>query len=76
MPVALLAPLFDLTPREAEVARLLAQGLTVAEAGARLAITFHTARVHQRRIYDKMGVHSQAELVRTIRALTPLGVEP
>ncbi len=76
VPVALLAPLFDLTPREAEVACLLGQGLGVTEAASRLAIAFHTARVHQRRIYDKMGVHSQAELVRTLRALSPLGAEP
>ena len=77
VPAALLGPLFDLTPREAEVARLLGRGLAIAEAASSLGIAFHTARVHQRRIYDKMGIHSQAELTRLFRTITPpFGVEP
>lgn len=77
VPAALLGPLFELTPRETEVAGLLASGCAVSETASRLGIAFHTARVHQRRIYDKMGVHSQAELVRVFRSISPpFGAEP
>jgi DNA-binding CsgD family transcriptional regulator len=50
-----------LTPREAEVADLLARGLSNAAVARRLDISPHTARHHTQRVLAKLGVHSRAE---------------
>ena len=52
---------YDLTPRETEVADLLAQGRSNAGIAAALSISTHTARHHTQRILTKLGVHSRAE---------------
>jgi HD-GYP domain-containing protein (c-di-GMP phosphodiesterase class II) len=49
-----------LTPREVEVLRLLALGLTHAEIAERLVISRKTARNHVEHIYQKIGVSSRA----------------
>lgn len=49
-----------LTPREVEVLRLLALGLTHAEIAERLVISRKTARNHVEHIYVKIGVSSRA----------------
>ena len=50
-----------LTPRETEVLRLIADGLTNREIGARLFITEKTASVHVSRILSKVGARSRVE---------------
>lgn len=50
-----------LTTREQEVLALLAQGFLYKEISARLGISFHTFRNHQRAIYEKLHVHSRTE---------------
>ncbi len=55
--------LFSLTPAEAAVASLLAEGLSVEESAAALGISVHTARAHLRAIFSKTGVSRQTELV-------------
>jgi DNA-binding CsgD family transcriptional regulator len=52
---------FDLTPREREVAALVAQGLTNRQIGATLFITEGTARLHVKHILHKLGVASRAQ---------------
>lgn len=56
----------ELPRREAELALLLAQGLTIAEAGSRMGLTIETARNYSKRIYAKLGVRGKAELVRLV----------
>ncbi len=51
-----------LTPREAEVVRLLADGKTNAQIAYRLSIGVETVRTHARSIYRKLGVGSRREL--------------
>ena len=51
-----------LTPREHEVAVLLARGLTNRELAAQLVITEKTAKNHVQRVLEKLGVHSRAQL--------------
>lgn len=53
----------DLTEREREVYRLAVEGLRKEEIGKRLYISAGTARTHLQRVYRKLGVHSQAELI-------------
>lgn len=51
-----------LTPRELEVAKLVALGLTNAEIGGRLGISAGTARVHIERILSKLGLTSRVQI--------------
>lgn len=57
---------FDLTPRESEVARLLATGLAIKQVAGRLGVSYHTARHHAERIYSKLGVHGRVEVARLV----------
>ena len=52
-----------LTPREAQIAELVAQGLTSTEIGAALWITENTVKQALKRIYRKLKVSSRAEMV-------------
>jgi len=47
---------------ESRVARLAAEGYTVLNMAARLAMSEATVRTHLRRVYAKLGVHGRAEL--------------
>ncbi|HEX3274900.1 MAG TPA: helix-turn-helix transcriptional regulator [Gemmatimonadales bacterium] len=52
---------YGMTPREVEVAELLALGLSNVGVAGRLRISPHTARHHTQRVLAKLGVHSRAE---------------
>jgi DNA-binding CsgD family transcriptional regulator len=52
-----------LTQREAQIAELVAQGLTSAEIGAALWITENTVKQALKRMYRKLKVSSRAEMV-------------
>lgn len=51
-----------LTPRQREVAALVAAGLTNREIAARLVITERSAESHVERIRDRMGFRSRAQI--------------
>ena len=53
-----------LTPRELEVLRLVAQGLTNAQVGEQLVISPRTVDAHLRSIYGKLNVTSRAAATR------------
>ncbi len=53
-----------LSRREAEVLRLLAQGHTNQEAADRLGLSIKTIETHRKRLSDKLGLKSRAELFR------------
>jgi two-component system response regulator NreC len=53
-----------LSRREADVLRLLARGHTNQEAADRLALSVKTIETHRRRLSDKLGLKSRAELFR------------
>jgi DNA-binding CsgD family transcriptional regulator len=52
----------ELTPREREVAALLADGLSNGELGSRLFISPRTASVHVSNILAKLGMTSRTEI--------------
>lgn len=52
-----------LTPREQQVAQLLADGLTNKEIGRRLDVTEHTVKFHINGILRKLGVSTRTEAV-------------
>jgi len=53
-----------LSPREGEVLRLLAQGHSYREAAAQLGVSVKTIETHRKRLADKLGLRSRAELFR------------
>jgi non-specific serine/threonine protein kinase len=58
---------YDLSERELEVLRLLAGGLTYAQIGERLTLSYHTVHAHLRSIYAKLGVTSRSQATRFAR---------
>jgi DNA-binding NarL/FixJ family response regulator len=52
-----------LTPREAEVLGLLAEGLANKQIGAELGISDHTVKFHVASIYAKLGAGNRIEAV-------------
>jgi DNA-binding CsgD family transcriptional regulator len=56
----------NLTPAEARIATMAAQGQRVSDIAQRLDISVHTARTHLKHIFDKTGVKRQAELVHVL----------
>ena len=61
-------PIELLTPRELEIALLVAAGYDTKTLARRLRISFHTVRVHIGRIYTKLGLHKQTELASRMTA--------
>jgi DNA-binding CsgD family transcriptional regulator len=55
-----------LTPREREVADLVAEGLTDGEIAERLCISRHTVNQHVKRTYQKLDVHNRVGLARVV----------
>lgn len=58
----------DLTPRQGEVLRLLADGLPAAAIAEELYLSKDTIKTHTKAIYAKAGVHSRQELLAALYA--------
>jgi DNA-binding CsgD family transcriptional regulator len=70
-------PLLDpLTPRESEVARLLALGLSNDEIARAMFISTNTAKTHLKRIYGKLDVQTRTEAVARCIELGLLEIPP
>ncbi len=54
----------ELSPRETEVLRLIAQGFSNKEIAAQLGITVKTVETHRARSMEKLGLQSRAAIVR------------
>ncbi len=53
----------EITPREIEVLRMLAEGLVNKDIAARLGISEHTVKFHISSILDKLGASTRTEAV-------------
>jgi DNA-binding CsgD family transcriptional regulator len=73
-----LAALFGLTAMEARLWADLATGATLADIAVRRRVSVNTLRVQLARLFNKVGVHRQADLVRRAMELrqTPGGEGP
>ncbi|MGH7325575.1 MAG: response regulator [Candidatus Rokuibacteriota bacterium] len=62
---ALPATAYDsLTGRQREILQLVAEGHSNLAISERLGISVRTAEVHRARVLERLGVHSQADLIR------------
>jgi LuxR family maltose regulon positive regulatory protein len=59
----------DLSPREVEVLRLVAEGLSNKEIALQLCISLRTVKYHTNSIYTKLNVSSRTQAVGQARAL-------
>lgn len=64
-----------LSPRELQIARLVARGATNRTIASALEISAWTVSTHLRRIFAKLGVSSRAEMVATLLGQS-WGVDP
>lgn len=58
-----------LTEREAQIMRLLEEGLSNQQIASRLNVTVHTVKNHARSLFSKLAVSSRAEAVAAHRAM-------
>jgi len=58
-----------LSPRELQILKLIAQGLSNREIGERLFLALDTIKGHNRKIFDKLQVQSRTEAIARARAL-------
>ncbi len=62
----------NLSKREDEVMKLLVTGLTLKSIAGELGISVQTASKHRIRLFEKLDVHNEVELVKLLMRIDPL----
>jgi DNA-binding NarL/FixJ family response regulator len=57
------APTVQLTPRETDVLKLLAVGMSVSEVSQQLFVSASTTKTHMARLYEKLGATNRTQAV-------------
>jgi DNA-binding CsgD family transcriptional regulator len=66
-PAAVADWLAGLSPRQRQVAALVARGCSDKEIAERLAISYATVRTHVQRVYFKLGINGRVALTRILQ---------
>lgn len=66
------APIQSMSPREREVASLLARGARNSVIASTLGISPHTVRRHTERVLAKLGVENRAEVAAKLHGIPPV----
>jgi len=69
---SLVMSVLGLTPVEAEIAVMLAEGWTARQIAGKTGRAYSTVRTHLKHVFDKLGVSRQYELARQVSALSIL----
>jgi DNA-binding CsgD family transcriptional regulator len=69
LPLEGIQALYDLRPAEVRVLELIAAGSSGRGVAEALGISQNTAKTHTLRLFDKLGIHTRAELVRFAREM-------
>ena len=64
--VELVQAIYGLSTSQTEIVHKITQGLDLETAAEALGITKNTARTHLKRVYEKVGINSQIDLIRLI----------
>jgi DNA-binding CsgD family transcriptional regulator len=59
---------FGLTPRQTQVARMLAQRYSSKEIARQLGVTVHTARRHSEAVLQRLGIHRRSDVAAALAA--------
>ena len=70
------APEAELTPREAEVLQLIAEGFANKQMAAELGISVKTIEKHRQHVMKKLGIHEIAGLTRYAAEKGMIQLEP
>jgi DNA-binding CsgD family transcriptional regulator len=73
---ACLLAAYRFTRAEMRLVEQLLAGHTPAEAAQELGVTIHTVRTYLKRLYQKVGVKSQATLIRRLYQVSTAGSPP
>jgi ATP/maltotriose-dependent transcriptional regulator MalT len=62
-----------ITPRELDILRLIAEGLSTREMAERLFVSENTVKTHCSRLFDKLGVNRRTKAVQVAKSLGLIG---
>jgi len=71
LPLEAIRALYDLRPAEVRTLQLVASGLSARAVADALSVSESTAKTHTLRLFDKLGVHTRAELISFVRNMSP-----
>lgn len=71
----LATPAVQLTPREGEILKLLAAGMSVAQVSQQLYVSASTTKTHMAKLYEKLGAANRTQAVMTAVRLGLVSVD-
>jgi DNA-binding CsgD family transcriptional regulator/PAS domain-containing protein len=70
LPIAAIQQLYGLRPAESRVFELIVSGMSAPKIAQALGVAVSTVKTHTLRLFEKLGVHSRAQLLRLARNMS------